>query len=297
MMVQTKTIGSRIAQLINTLLLIIMALLCLLPVLHVLALSLSSSSAVTAGRVTFWPVDFTLNSYRFAMMDTQFLRSFGISIVRVLLGTSINIVLIVITAYPLSKTRDKLHGRNLYMGYFFLTMLIGGGMIPTYLVVSKTGLIDTIWALIIPGALPVYNMIIMMNFMRGIPKELEESALLDGASPVQILVRVLLPVLKPALATITLFCILGHWNDWFSGLLYMNKTTNYPLQTYLQTMLVDFETLLRQNASSYVEIVSKMNARTGRAAQIFLAALPMLVIYPFLQKYFTKGLTLGSVKG
>lgn len=296
-MVENKSLSSRLFTLVNGFLLVVMALLCLLPVLHVLALSLSSNSAVTAGRVMFWPVDFTLSSYKFAMMDSQFLRSFGISVLRVVLGTTINIVLIVITAYPLSKTPDKLHGRNIYMIYFFLTMLIGGGMIPTYLVVSKTGLIDTIWALIIPGALPVYNMIIMMNFMRGIPKELEESALIDGASPIQVLVKVLLPVLKPALATITLFCILSHWNDWFSGLLYMNKTTNYPLQTYLQTMLVDFETLLRQNSTSYLEIVSKMNARTGRAAQIFLAALPMLVIYPFLQKYFTKGLTLGSVKG
>lgn len=295
-MVETKTIGSRILRVLNAVVLIILALLCLLPVLHVLALSLSSSSAVTAGRVTFWPVDFTLNSYQFAVMDSQFLRSFGISAARVLLGVSINMVLIVMTAYPLSKTPDKLHGRNIYMGYFFLTMLIGGGMIPTYLVVAQTGLINTIWALIVPGALPVYNMIIMMNFMRGIPKELEESALLDGANPIQVLLLVLMPVLKPALATITLFCIMGHWNDWFAGLLYMNRTTNYPLQTYLQTMLVDYETLLRQSASSYIEIVSKMNARTGRAAQIFLAALPMLMIYPFLQKYFTKGLTLGSVK-
>ncbi len=296
-MVENKTFLSRLYEFLNTILLIIMGLLCLLPVLHVFALSLSSNAAVSAGRVAFWPVEFTLNSYEFALLDPQFIRSFGISVLRVILGVSINIVLIVITAYPLSKTSDKLHGRNLYVVYFFLTMLISGGMIPTYLVVSKTGLIDTIWALIIPGALPVYNMIIMMNFMRGIPKELEESALIDGASPIQVLVKVLLPILKPALATITLFCILNHWNDWFSGLLYMNKTTNYPLQTHLQTMLTNFETLLRQNTTSYYEIISKMNARTGRAAQIFLAALPMLVIYPFIQKYFTKGLTLGSVKG
>ena len=121
-MVETKTIGSRILRVLNAVVLILLALLCLLPVLHVLALSLSSSSAVTAGRVTFWPVDFTLNSYQFAVMDSQFLRSFGISVTRVLLGVSINMVLIVITAYPLSKTPDKLHGRNIYMGYFFLTM-------------------------------------------------------------------------------------------------------------------------------------------------------------------------------
>ncbi len=296
-MIQNKTFGSRLFTVINTVLLILMGLLCLLPVLHVFALSLSSSNAVSAGSVLFWPVQFTLSSYEFAMKDPQFLRSFGISILRVLVGVLVNVVMTVITAYPLSRNGKRLHGRNLYVGYFFLTMLIGGGMIPTYLVVARTGLLDSLWALIIPGALPVYYMIIMMNFMRGIPPELEESAMIDGARPLQILFRVWLPVLKPSVATVTLFCIVGHWNDWFGGLLYMNKTSNYPLQTYLQSLLTNFDALLKQNSLNYVELIKRMNARTGRAAQVFLAAIPLLVIYPFLQKYFTKGLTLGSVKG
>lgn len=296
-MVENKTFASRLFTILNTVILIILGLLCLLPVLHIFALSLSSSNAVSAGEVLFWPVEFTLSSYEFAIKDSQFLRSFLISVERVVLGVTINVIMSVITAYPLSKNSNKVHGRNVYIVYFFVTMLIGGGMIPTYLVVAKTGLIDSIWALIIPGALPVYYMIIMMNFMRGIPAELEESALIDGASPLQILFKVLLPVLKPSVATITLFCIVSHWNDWFGGLLYMNKTSNYPLQTYLQSLLTNFDTLLKQNSMNYVELIKRMNARTGRAAQVFLASLPLLVVYPFLQKYFTKGLTLGSVKG
>lgn len=162
-MIQNKTFGSRLFTVINTVLLILMGLLCLLPVLHVFALSLSSSNAVSAGSVLFWPVQFTLSSYEFAMKDPQFLRSFGISILRVLVGVLVNVVMTVITAYPLSRNGKRLHGRNLYVGYFFLTMLIGGGMIPTYLVVARTGLLDSLWALIIPGALPVYYILISRN--------------------------------------------------------------------------------------------------------------------------------------
>lgn len=205
----------------------------------------------------------------------------------------------ILTAYPLSKTRKQVTGRSVYMVYFVITMLVSGGMIPTYLVVTGLGLKDTIWALVLPGAVPVYNMIILMNFMRGIPEEIEEAAAIDGASPFQILVKVLLPVLKPALATVGLFCIVTHWNDWFSGMIYMNNPNNYPLQTYLQTLLQSFEQLLRssQGAQDIQALLVQMDARTGRAAQLFLGAIPVMIIYPFLQKYFTKGLVLGSVKG
>ena len=295
-MVENKTIGARVASVLNCTLLVIIALLCVLPVLNVLAISFSSSSAVSAGKVLFWPVDFTLNSYEFALTDPQFFRSLGISVLRALFGVGINMIMVVITAYPLAHDPRKLHGRNLYMGYFVLTMLIGGGLIPTYIVVSKAGLIDSIWSLILPTALPVYYMVIMMNFMRGLPKELEEAALIDGASPIQTLTHVILPCLKPALATIALFCLVNHWNDWFSGLIYMDSSKHYPLMTYLQTQIVKFDEVLMHSSGEYMELIVKMNTRTGRASQLFLASLPLLLIYPFLQKYFTKGLILGSVK-
>ena len=295
---QYKTRANRIFHFVNIFILAVVSLLCVLPFINLLAISFSDSAAVAAGAVGFTPVDFTLSAYEYALKGGKFIRALFISFERVFLGVGLNLILMVLTAYPLSKTRKKVAGRNIYMVYFVITMLVSGGMIPTYLVVTGLGLKDTIWALILPGALPVYNMGILMNFMRGIPEEIEEAAAIDGASPFQILTRVLLPILKPALATVGLFCIVTHWNDWFSGMIYMNNPDNYPLQTYLQSLLQNFEQLLRTQSSQDIQaLLAQMDARTGRAAQLFLGAIPVMVIYPFLQKYFTKGLVLGSVKG
>ena len=295
---QYKTRANRIFHFVNIFILAVVSLLCVLPFINLLAISFSDSAAVAAGAVGFTPVDFTLSAYEYALKGGKFILALFISFERVFLGVGLNLILMVLTAYPLSKTRKKVAGRNIYMVYFVITMLVSGGMIPTYLVVTGLGLKDTIWALILPGALPVYNMVILMNFMRGIPEEIEEAAAIDGASPFQILTRVLLPILKPALATVGLFCIVTHWNDWFSGMIYMNNPDNYPLQTYLQSLLQNFEQLLRTQSSQDIQaLLAQMDARTGRAAQLFLGAIPVMVIYPFLQKYFTKGLVLGSVKG
>lgn len=282
---------------INYCILALLSLTCLLPFLHLLAVSFSSSAAVSAGEVGFIPVDFTLYSYEFALKGGKFFAALWVSLKRVVLGVVVNLVLMILTAYPLSKTKEKVAGRNIYMAFFVVTMLINGGLIPTYLVVVKLGLKNSIWSLILPGALPVYNMIILMNFMRGLPEEIEEAAMIDGAGPFRVLLQIILPVLKPALATVGLFSIVGHWNDWFSGLIYMNKPADYPLQTYLQTLLASFEQLMQKSGTDYTKLLSMMNARTGRAAQLFLGAIPIMLIYPFLQKYFTKGLVIGSVKG
>lgn len=269
---------------------------CVLPFVHLLAVSFSSSSAVAAGRVGFLPVEFTTASYEYVVSGGRFLRAMAISLERVFWGTLLNLLLMVLTAYPLAKS--DLVGRKFFVVFFFITMLIGGGMIPTYLLVSKLGLKDTLWSLILPGALPVYNMIILMNFVRGLPHELEEAASIDGANAFQTLWMIIFPLLGPSLATVGLFSMVNHWNDWFNGLIYMSEPLNYPLQTYLQTLLVDFEQLLQSGSSSDIQaILSKMSARTGRAAQLFLGALPIMMVYPFLQKHFTKGLTIGSVKG
>ena len=269
---------------------------CVLPFVHLLAVSFSSSSAVAAGRVGFLPVEFTTASYEYVISGGRFLRAMAISLERVFWGTLLNLLLMILTAYPLSKS--ELIGRKFFVVFFVITMLIGGGMIPTYLLVSNLGLKDTIWSLILPGALPVYNMIILMNFIRGLPHELEEAASIDGANAFQTLWMIIFPLLGPSLATVGLFSMVNHWNDWFNGLIYMSEPLNYPLQTYLQTLLVDFEQLLQSGSSGDIQaILSKMSARTGRAAQLFLGALPIMMVYPFLQKHFTKGLTIGSVKG
>ena len=281
----------------NYLFLTAAGLLCLLPFINLLAVSFSSSTAVAAGSVTFWPKDFTLSSYSFVMSSSKFMTAFWISVKRVILGVSLNMVLMICTAYPLSKNRRELTGKNIYTWYFVITMLIGGGLIPTYLVMVKLKLLNSMAALVLPGALPVYNMIILMNFFKSTPEELEEAAQIDGAGVWTILWKVVLPISKPALATVALFCIVSHWNSWFDGLIYMNNPNRYPLQSYLQTLVINPEQMLRVAGSDYTKLLTMVNARTGRAAQLFLGALPILMVYPFLQKYFSSGLLMGSVKG
>ena len=291
------SVGRKSFLIFNYLYLAAVCLTCVLPFVNLLAVSFSGNTAVAAGKVTFWPVDFTTFSYEYALRGGKFLRALLISIELVILGTGVNVLLMVLTAYPLSRGKDRLLGRNLYMAYFVLTMLIGGGLIPTYLVVVKAGLKNSIWSLILPGALPVYNMVILMNFIRQLPEELAEAARIDGASEWKVLLKVVLPLSKPALATVGLFCIVGHWNNWFGGIIYMSETERYPLQTYMQSLLQNFEAMMKLSGTDYALLLSQMNAQTGRAAQLFLGAIPVMLVYPFLQKYFTTGLTLGSVKG
>jgi len=240
---------------------------------------------------------FTLEAYNFAFMSGRFMDSLWVSVQRVVLGVSINMILMVLTAYPLAKSTANFSARNFYMAFFAFTMIFGGGIIPFFILISNINWLDTIWSLVVPGGLPIFSMLILMNFIRGLPKELEEAALIDGAGYFTTLVVVLLPVLKPALATVALFAFLHHWNEWFLGMIFMRNPSNYPLQTYLQTLLVNFRELIRAAGPDIMALVSRMNERSGRAAQLFLGMLPILAIYPFLQKYFTRGLVIGSVKG
>jgi putative aldouronate transport system permease protein len=287
----------RVFNVINYIILIVTGLTCLVPFINLLAISFSDSGAVSAGRVTFWPVNFTLASYEFALSNGKFFPALFISLQRLVLGVGVNMVFMIMAAYPLSKSRAQFGARNIFMVYFVITMIIGGGLIPTYILVTRLKLLNSMWALILPGALPVWTMVILMNFIRQMPQDIEEAAIIDGAGVFRRLVSVLLPLLKPALATVSLFCAVGHWNDWFSGLIYMQSPTKYPLQTYLQSLLVSMEQMIRISGNDYMSLIAMMSARTGRAAQLFMGALPIMILYPFLQKYFTKGLVIGSVKG
>jgi putative aldouronate transport system permease protein len=280
---------------VNMIALGVLAMVCAFPIIHILALSFSSASAAGSGLVTLFPVDFSLQSYQFVIENPAFTRAFGISVMRVLVGTPINMILTILVAYPLSRTRQEFRMRGFFVWFFLITVLFSGGMIPYYMVIRQAGLIDSFWALIIPGALPVFNVILLVNFFRNIPKELEEAAAMDGASHWTILFRILLPLSLPILATLTLFVAVGHWNSWFDGLLLMNSPDKYPLQSYLQTVIVNPDPrMLSERDLALLQIISN---RTTRAAQIFIAMIPILVVYPFLQRYFTTGLKLGSVKG
>ncbi len=291
------TMGQKIFRVFNYTFIILVCLTCFLPLLNTLAVSFSSPAAVSTGKVYFWPEGFTTMAYEFAMQNGKFLRAMWVSVQRCLLGVSINLFMMVTTAYPLSKAKDRFGARNYYMVFYVITMLFGGGLVPYYILVSSLGLMNSIWSLVLPLSVPVFNMVILMNFMRGLPPELEEAAMIDGAGLFRTLFSVILPVLKPALATVGLFSFVYHWNDWFTGALFMHDPKNYPLQTYLQTLLTNFNDMLRQSGSDYYALLARMNEQTGRAAQLFLGLIPTLIVYPFLQKYFTTGLVMGSVKG
>jgi putative aldouronate transport system permease protein len=287
----------KIFNVINYVILITTGSVCLIPFINLLAISFSESGAIAAGRVVFWPVGFNTSSYEFAVSNGKFFPALFVSVKRIVLGVGINLLFMVMAAYPLSKTKQQFRARNIFMVYFVITMIIGGGLIPTYILVTKLKLLNTIWALVLPGALPVWTMVILMNFMRQMPQDIEEAAIVDGAGVWKRLFSILLPLLKPALATVSLFCAVWHWNDWFSGLIYMQSPANYPLQTYLQGLLVKMDELMRVAGADYMRVISMLSVRSGRAAQLFMGALPMMVLYPFLQKYFTKGLVMGSIKG
>lgn len=290
----TDSFGQKAFTIFNYTFLSMLSLLCLIPFLHVLAISLSSSAAASAGLVKLWPVEFTLASYEHVIQRVEFTRAFGVSVQRVLLGASINLILTVLVAYPLSKEVHVFRSRTIYVWVFVLTMLFHGGLIPLYMTIKTTGILDTLWALILPSAVPVYNVVLLLNFFRGLPKELEESAKIDGAGPFHILWSIFLPLSLPALATIGLFSIVGHWNAYFDGLIYMNSPEHYPLQSFLQTVIIQNDTRFLTPAD--LELMEHISNRTNNAAQIFVATVPILLVYPFLQRFFIHGIVMGSVK-
>lgn len=291
-----KSLGTKVFSVINYTVLIVIALSCLLPMLNQLAISFSSSSAVSTGEVGLLPIDFTLDSYKYMADKPEFWKSLFISVKRLIIAVPLSMIVCSLAAFPLSRLDHEFPARKYYIWIFVVPMLIGGGLIPSYMIVRDTGLIDTIWALVLPYTVNVFNTILLMNFYRSLPKELEEAAYVDGASHWQVLSRIILPVSKPVLATVTLYVIVNHWNSWFDGLIYMNSPENYPLQTYLQTQVVSANLMSMDNIRN-IRQLGQISDRTGKASQIFLAAIPVLMIYPFLQKYFTAGIVVGSVKG
>ncbi|NOU75351.1 ABC transporter permease subunit [Paenibacillus sp. LMG 31458] len=291
---QYSSLSRKIFNLGNNSFLIGLSILCILPLIHIAAISFSSSSAAGVGAVKLWPVEFTLKSYQYVLDKPEFLKSIFNSLQRVFLGFAVNMLLIILLAYPLSKEVASFRLRTMYVWFFVITMLFSGGLIPTYMTVKETGILGTIWALILPGAVPVFNVVLMLNFFRGLPRELEESAFIDGANHWQTLWKIYVPLSLPSIATVGLFTIVGHWNAWFDGLIYMKSQAQYPLSTYLQSVVIN------QNMASMTELdvndMMEISDKTAKAAQIFLGALPILIVYPFLQRFFIKGLVLGSVK-
>lgn len=277
----------------------LLALLCFLPIVHVFAVSLSDRVANTAGMVTFWPVNFNLESYKYMMKDNEFLRAIFISVARTAIGGMVQVGMTILCAYPLSKSSQRLPSRIIYVWYFMIVSLFGGGLIPTYLVVKEVGLLNSFWSMIIPGAVPVSYVILMLNFFRNLPNELEEAALMDGAGQLTILTRIYIPLSKASIATVSLFAMVGHWNCWFDGMIYLNDTTKQPLATYLHTMVAQSTLNVIMETTDIDSLAALLTITNDslKSAQLFIGMVPILCVYPFIQKYFTKGIVVGSVKG
>lgn len=273
----------------------ILGLSCILPFIHLIALSFSGSTPVKQGIVTLYPIEFNVDAYKYALDHPSFMRALGISVLRTIVGVSISLAMLIITAYPLSKSNEACPLNPVFKVMMIVAMLTGGGLIPMYLVMSWIGLTNTFWALVIPGCLSLWNCFMVMNFFRGVPAEIEEAAIVDGANSFQVMTRVYIPLSVPVIASMALFTGVGHWNDWFSGMLYIARSQDYPLQTYLRQVITtpDFSTLTVEEMQKYAQITAKNN----QAAQIVIATFPIMCVYPFLQKYFMTGLTLGGVKG
>lgn len=279
------------------LILLIVTFTCLAPLLNTFAMSLSDRTNAALGRVYFLPKNFNLTSYQEIIKEKQFFRSFGNSVLIVLLGGTLNVVFSALMAFPLSKSKSSFRGRDIYMWVIVFTMLFNGGLIPNFLLIKYLGLMDTYWALTLPGAVPVFSVILVMNFYKGIPRALEEAAWVDGANPLFILLRIYIPLAMPVLATITLFAFVGHWNAFFGGKIYINTPAKVPLQTYIQTLTAQIDpakmaTMTQEELLKQLE----MSDLTFNAAKVIVSMIPILLIYPFLQRYFVTGIVMGAVK-
>ena len=271
-----KPVSSRIFDIVVYILLFLVAMVTIVPFLQVVTISLSPPEVVASYGLHLIPTKIDLEGYRSIFKYKLLWTSYRNTIVRTLFGTALSMFLYVIAAYPLSK--KYLPNRRFWIFFIIFTMYFSGGMIPNYLLINNwLKLSNTIWALILPGAVPLGNVILLMNAFRGVPKSLEEAAMIDGGSQWVILLKVFLPVVKPTLAAVTLFTIVGHWNDYFSALVYITDTANYPLQTYIQQLNVDITEVTDPDK---LEQLARISSRTLNSAKIVVSTIPLLMIYP-----------------
>ncbi|NLC67222.1 MAG: carbohydrate ABC transporter permease [Clostridiaceae bacterium] len=290
---------------VNYTVLLIIALLCLYPFIYMLALSLNSGRDTLRGGITIYPRDFTLANYGAILRDKLILSAYKITILRTIIGTISNVFITALVAYGLSEQR--LPGRKYIMIYMVIPMFFGGGLIPYYLVLREYRLLNTFWVYIIPGLFSIWNCIVMKTSFQGIPQSLKESMRIDGANELQIFFKVIFPLSLPMFAAISLFVAVGHWNDWFTGAYFVQKTELVPVQTYLQMIMTrDMRAFLEKDLAVKMsqELMgkdltdySKITSFSLRIAAVLVGTLPILFVYPFLQKYFVKGVLIGSIKG
>ncbi len=267
---------------------IFVVLACVVPFLYIIAMSLSSPEKIINGEVFLIPKEINFEAYKTIFAYPNFFRAYFNTLFYTVGGTFISLVMTILFAYPLSKV--DLIGRGLIMRFVIFSMFFSGGLIPNYLLISSLGLTKTVFAMLIPFSISQFNLIILMNFFRGLPKELEEASLIDGLGYFSILIKIIVPLSTPAIATIALYTAVFFWNDWFNGLIYL-KTSQFPVMLFLRNIV--------NGASAVGEMSGEKTtiAMSIKSAVIITTTLPIIILYPFLQKYFVKGLTIGSVKG
>ena len=275
---------------LNVTLLTVVGVACLVPIVHVLALSLSDEGAILSGRVGLVPVGFQLRGYLAVFGSAAMMRAFAFTVYLTILGTSVNVMITALGAYPLAK--PDLVGRRVIWLLILFTMFFGGGLIPLYMVVRSVGILDTVWALILPGAIGTFNLILMKTYFSGIPTSLPESARMDGCSEIGILIRIIMPLSTPILATLTLFYGVGHWSSYFQALIYIQDPDKYTLQLRLQQ-------LITEGLGSATVVFGQQDDtpfESVKAGAIMFVTAPVVIAFPFLQKHFVKGALIGSLK-
>lgn len=292
-MENARTLNTKIVDAVIMIFIGLISLFCLLPMVHLLAVSFSSNGAIMAGKVSIFPIGFNLTAYKSVFMHSAMVKSLFFSIFLVALYTLVAMCMTIIAAYPLTK--QKLRGRNFFLLLIVLTMFFSGGMIPDYLLMRELYLLDTIWVLVLPGAISAFYLIILKTFFSSIPSELEESARMDGASHLRILWSIILPLSLPSIATLSLFYAVGRWNGFQDALIYINSQGLYPIQLKLYALVIsgqanDMSIMEAQNAGAPVP-------QSLKAASIMFGTVPILLVYPFIQRYFISGVMIGAVKG
>lgn len=290
-----ETRGDKILNVFNYVLLALAGLVCILPVVNVFATAFSDSVAVESGQVGLWPVNPTLDSFKLLIKGTMAFKAFGNSVVITLVGTTFSMLMTIAAAYPLSKSYFVLNG--FFTKAIVFTMLFSGGMIPSYIVIQKFGLIDNYAALWLPAAISTYNMLIMRTFFHNIPAEIEEAAIIDGCGELRLMWGIYLPLSVPVIATLTLFYGVAHWNAFMSVLLYINDPAKQNLSVLVQQMIKSMNVLNNEIINANPEDLKAVTTAGIRASGVVVMVLPMLAVYPVLQKYYVKGIMLGSVKG
>ncbi|WP_329537031.1 carbohydrate ABC transporter permease (plasmid) [Streptomyces sp. NBC_01450] len=290
--VDQPTRGYRVFQGINGLILTGVVVVTLYPFISIIARSFSGERQIRAGEVSLWPKGFNLTTYKLVLSDGMFWRNYGNTVLYTVVATAVSMVLTTCYAYVLSK--KDLKGRGALVGIAVFTMFFSGGLIPNYVLITSLGMKNTIWAMVIPNAISVFNLLVMKAFFEGMPSELEEAAQIDGLSTYGTLLRIVLPLSKAVIATMTLFYSVSFWNSWFSAFLYMDKTELMPVTVYLRNLIAGSTT--GQNAGAATDQVTQVAANI-QSVTIVLTALPILCVYPFVQRFFVSGVMLGAVKG